>query len=183
MRDVGVGKRMPDFSSLDARDDPVHGRMRHWILSDDGNWRGVAPADARRMQNAHVRAEDAGQRRQQLLRPRELARDRIADAHRDRWWGSVAFFHDIEMMVEGRHFVHFGHRHLHFGGERNQMRRRKTAKPILNEVQVLDQEIAAARGVAEQRRHLLPRFGVNRPTFRDRAHPSASAFGMGHWTD
>jgi hypothetical protein len=37
-------------------------------------------------------------------------------------------------------------------------------------MQVLDEEIAAARGVAEQRRHLLPGYGVNRPTFRDRAN-------------
>src|SRR4030095_12432569 len=110
--DFRLRERMPDFAALHSRDDAVYRRMRNWILTDHGNRRSVAAADARRMQNADIRAEDCGQRRQQLLRSRELARNRIADAHGDRWWSSVAFFYDIEMVVERRHFVHFGHGHL-----------------------------------------------------------------------
>jgi hypothetical protein len=54
---------------------------------------------------------------------------------------------------------------------------------VLNQVQVLDEEIASPWPVAEERGDLPPRFGVDWPTFRDRADTRASAFGRGHWTD
>ena len=174
---------MADFSGLHPRDDTVNRRMWYWILADHGNRRGVAAADARRTQDANIDAEDAGQRCEQLVRSRELTRNRITDANGNRWRRSVAFFHNIEVMVKGRHFVHFSHRHLHFRREGDQMRRRQTPEVVLNQVQVFDEEIAAARRVAEQRRYLLSRLDVDCPTFRDRANTPAFAFGLGHWTD
>jgi len=171
------------FASLDPRGYLVHRRVRHRILTDDRDRRGVAAADARRAQDANVGAKDGRKPRKQLLRSGQLARNRVADAHgyRRRW--SVAFFHDVEVVIERGHFVDLGHRHLHLGGERHQMRRRETAEVILNQVQVLDEEIAATRFVAEERRHLPPRFGVNWPAFRERTDTRAFAFGRGHWTD
>ena len=50
-------------------------------------------------------------------------------------------------------------------------------------MQVFNEEIAAARRVAEQRGDLLPRFGVDCPPFRERTNTWALAFGWGHWTD
>ena len=86
-------------------------------------------------------------------------------------------------MVEGRHFVDLGHRHLHFGRERDQMWRRKAPEVVLNQMQILNEEVAAPGRITDERGHLLPRFGVNCPTFRDRANTWAFAFGRGHWTD
>jgi len=54
---------------------------------------------------------------------------------------------------------------------------------VLNQVQIFDQEIAAARRVAEQRGHLLLRLGINSPRFRSGADARAFAFGGAHWTD
>jgi hypothetical protein len=54
---------------------------------------------------------------------------------------------------------------------------------ILNQVQKLDQEIAPARRVAQQRDHLVSRSSINRAPLWRRAHPRAFTFGSGHWTD
>ena len=59
-------------------------RVRDRILADDRDRRGLAPADAGRVQDANVRAEQRRQRGQQLARAGHLARDRVADAHGDR---------------------------------------------------------------------------------------------------
>ena len=61
------------------------------------------------------------------------------------------------MRVEGRDLVDFGLRELHFGGERREMRGGEMAVAVLDEMQVLDQEIAPPRPVAEQRAHLVER--------------------------
>ena len=61
------------------------------------------------------------------MRARKLAGDRIADANRDRRRRRIAFLHHVEVVIERRHFVHLGHCHLHFGGERDEMRRGEAA--------------------------------------------------------
>jgi len=74
------------------------------------------------------------------------------------------------VVIEGRHFVDLGHRHLHLGGERNEVGGRQTAIPILNLVKVFDQQIATAGRVAEQRAHLFSRLRIDGATFGCRAH-------------
>ena len=71
----------------------------------------------------------------------------------------LAFLHDVEMRVEGRDLVDLGQRQLHLGGERREMRGREMAVAVLDEMQMLDQQIAPARPVAEQRAHLVERRG------------------------
>ena len=124
------------------------GRVRDRILADDSDRRGLAAADTRRVQHAHAGAEQRGQFREQLVRAGEFAGDRIADADGDRGRRSLALFDHVEVVVERRHFVDFRHRHLHLGRERDQMRRGQAAVPVLNLVQMLDQQIAAARRIA-----------------------------------
>ena len=97
----------------------------------------------------------AGSFVEQLVRAGEIAGDRIADAHGDRRRRGLALFDHVEVVVEGRDFVDLGHRQLHLGRERDQMRRRQAAVPILNLVQMFDQQIAPARRVAEQRERPL----------------------------
>ena len=103
-----------------------------------------------------------GQPRQQLVRSSQVAGDRVADAHGDRRRRDLAFFHHVEVVIEGGHFVDLGHRHLQLSRERDEMRGRQTAEAILNPVQVLDQQVAPARSVAEQRTHLVSRRGSTR---------------------
>ena len=42
--------------------------------------------------------------------------------------GAVAVLHHVEMVIERGHFVDFGHRHLHFGRERDQVRARRGSR-------------------------------------------------------
>jgi hypothetical protein len=73
------------------------------------------------------------------------------------------------VVIERGHFVHFGHRHLQFGGERDEVRSGETAKAILNLVEMLDQQIPPARAVAEQCQDVLMRLGIDAAAFRCRA--------------
>jgi hypothetical protein len=61
------------------------------------------------------------------------------------------------MRVEGGDFVDFGERHLHLERQRGEMRGREMAVMILNQMQMLDQQIAPARPVGEQCAHIRER--------------------------
>ena len=153
-------------------------RMRHRVLADDRHRRRLAAADARRVQHAHVRAEQRRQALEQMVRAGQLAGDRIADAHGDRRRRGVAFLHHVEVVIEGRHLVDLGHRHLHLGRERDEMGGRQVAVAVLNLVQVLDQQVAAARRVAEQGLHVFECLRVDTAAFR-RAADLPAAFLLG----
>ena len=71
--------------------------------------------------------------------------------------GDFAFLHHVEMRVEGRDLVDLGERKLHLGGERGEMRGREMAVAVLDEMQMLDQEIALAAARAKQRADLVER--------------------------
>src|SRR6056297_4074694 len=60
------------------------------------------------------------------------------------------------MRIERRHLIDFGLRDAQLFGQRPQMRGGQMTKTILNEMQILDQQIAAARRGAKQLLHLLP---------------------------
>jgi hypothetical protein len=55
--------------------------------------------------------------------PARVAGDGIADTDRQRGRDGVAFFHHIEVVIEGRHLVDLGHRHLHLISESHEVRR------------------------------------------------------------
>jgi hypothetical protein len=50
--------------------------------------------------------------------------------------------------------------------ERDEMRRRKMAELVLDEMEMLDQEIAPARPVAEQRLNFVKRLGIDLAALR-----------------
>ena len=102
-----------------------------------------------------------GRSRSRLLGARHGAGQRIAHAHGDRRRRRLAFLHHVEMGVEGRDLVDFGERELHLLRQRGEMRGGEMAVFVLDQVQVLDQEIAPARPVAQQRAHLLERRRVD----------------------
>ena len=148
------------------RADALAVRLHHLHMADRADRRAVARAHARRAHDAHAGAELRGQIAEQFLRARHRAGERVAYAHRDRRGRGLAFLHDVEMRVEGRDLVDFGLRELHLLRERREMRGREMAVAVLDEMQVLDQQIAPARPVAEQRTHLVERRRIDLAAFR-----------------
>ena len=71
--------------------------------------------------------------------------------------GGGSVLHHVEMRIEGRDLVDFGVRHLHLLRERGEMRGGEMAVMVLDQMQMLDQQIAPARPVGEQRAHLVER--------------------------
>ncbi len=65
-------------------------------------------------------------------------------------------------MVEGRDLEHLGGRQAHLFGERVEVRGRDRVVAVLNLVEVLDQQVAPARLVAEQHADLFEREGIER---------------------
>ena len=141
-------------------------RVRNRILADHRDRRRVAPADARRVQDANARTQQDRQLRQQRARAGHLAGDRVADAHGDGGRRCVALLDHVEMVIERRHLVDFGHRQLHLGRERDKVRRGQAAEAVLNPVQVLDQQIPPAWEIAEKGAHVFTRFRLDAPALR-----------------
>ena len=69
----------------------------------------------------------AAARRSSARAPAICARERIAHAHGQRRRRRLAFLHHVEVVVERRDLVHLGHRELHLGGERDEVRRGQAA--------------------------------------------------------
>ena len=63
------------------------------------------------------------------------------------------------MGVEGGNLIDFGQCQLHFLRQRGEMRRRKMPVTVLDQVQMLDQEIAPAWPVDQQRLNLFSACG------------------------
>ncbi len=80
----------------------------------------------------------------------------FADPDGQRGRRRLALLHHVEMRIEGRDLVDFGHGEPHLLGQRAQMGRGQMAEPVLNEVQMLDQQIPAARRISQQLAHLGP---------------------------
>src|SRR5262249_35218214 len=76
-----------------------------------------------------------------------------------------------------------GEREPHLQRERREMRGRQVSVPILNQVQVLDQEVAPARPLAQERTHLLERLGVDLAAFWSLAGPPAARLRLGGMCD
>ena len=112
--------------------------------------RGLAAADARHADHANVGTQRVRQLVEERLRSRQMARQRLADPHGDGRRRGFVGVDDVEVVIERGHFVHLGHRELHFLRQRDDVRRRNAAAGILDPVQVLDQERPLAGRVAEQ---------------------------------
>ena len=89
--------------------------------------------------------------------------------------GARAVLHHVEMRVEGRDLVDFGERELHLLRERGEMRGGEMAVVVLDQMQMLDQQIAPARPVGEQRAHLVERRRVDLAALGRARRPAAAA--------
>src|SRR5262249_52569229 len=92
-----------------------------------------------------------------MLGARHRAGERIAHAHGERGRRRLVFLHYVEMGVEGRDLVDLGERELHLLRQRGEMRGGEITVAVLDQVQMLDQEIAPALALAQQRAHLRQR--------------------------
>ncbi len=130
-------------------------------MADGADRRAVASAHAGRAHDPDIGAELVRQLAQEMLGAGHGAGERIAHPHRDRGRRRLAFLHHVEMGVEGRDLVDLGQRELHLLRQRGKMRGGEIAIAILDQVQILDEQIAPALPVAQQRAHLGKRGGLN----------------------
>ena len=136
-------------------------------MPDRGDRRGVAAAHAGR---ARRRGRSARARRfrlrKQPLGARQGAGEAVADPDGERRRGRLAVLHDVEMGVEGGDLVDLGQGQPHLVGQRHEVARVQAAVPVLDQVQVLDQQVAPARPVAEQRADLVEGLRIDLPPLR-----------------
>jgi hypothetical protein len=130
--------------------------------------RDFATPDAGRRNHPHAVELE---RLQELKCARELAGDRVAYAHGERFGRAAAFLHHLEVMVKSRHFVHLGEREAHLLRQGGEMRGRQMTELVVESVQVLDEEIATSRRVAEQRLDLGRRLRIDDAALRNGANP------------
>ena len=176
---IDIGR--DDWMGLAPRrgiEDLGRSRIEYIAVSDFGDRRAIAEPDAGRAHHANAGAGLVLQFVQQLFRAHHGAGQRIADANGQRRDIRLAFLHHVEMRVEGRGLEHFRKRQLHLVGKRRQMRRRDLAIFVLDQVQVLDQEIAAPRPVAEQKLDLVGGGRVDLAALRGRLGPLPSRARM-----
>ena len=81
------------------------------------------------------------------------------------------------MRVERRDFVDLGLREPHLGRERGKVRAGNVPVPVLNEVQMLDQQIAPPRPVAQQRADLVERGRIDLPALGGAARLAPARLG------
>ena len=112
---------------------------------------------------------------QQMLSARHRTGKRITHAHGDGGQRRGALLHHIEMGVKGRDLVNFRERELHLMGERREMGRREPPVFVLDEMEILDQEIAPALALAEERAHLGERNRIDLPPLWRARRPAPSA--------
>ncbi len=143
------------------------------VMADLGRRRGIAAADAGRAHHANAGAGAVLQFVQQRFRAQHRAGQGIADADGQRRDVGLAFLHDVEMRIEGRGLEHLGEGELHLVGERCEMRCGNLVILVLDQVQILDQEIAPARPVAEQQLDLVRGGRIDLPPLRRRLGPLA----------
>ena len=148
------------------------------VMTDLGRGRSVAAADAGRAHHANARAGAVLQFMQQFFRAQHRAGQGIADANGQRRDIGLALLHHVEMRVEGRGLEHFRERQLHLVGERGEVGCGNLMIVVLDQVQMLDQEIAPPRPVAEQKRNLFSGLGIDLAALGGRFGPLASLAGV-----
>ena len=131
-----------------------------------------AATHARRRQDTDlVRIDHVPQPGKQGLGAHELAGEAVADPDRHGRRRCLVLAHHVEMGVEGGDLVHLGLRQPHLLGKGRQMLGREMPVMVLDQVQLLDQQVAAPRPVTQERQDLVPGFGTHLPPAR--RHPPA----------
>ncbi len=149
-RDIGLG-----LAALGRRQHFGGGGVQNVVMSNLSYGRNIAQPDAGRAYHAHFGSGALLHLMQQLFRTQHGAGERIADADGQRRNIRLALFDDVEMGIKGRGLEHFRERKLHLVGQRCEMVSRDLMVLVLDQMQMLDQEIAPPRPVAEQELNLV----------------------------
>ena len=135
--------------------DRIDGRLDDRVASDDRDRRLLAAPDTGGAEDAHVGKCEVFERFAQRLRACN-AHDSVSQTRTVIAAARRIVVDDVEVVVERRDLVHFRHREAHFLRERDEVRGREAAVAVLDAMQMLDQQVATTRCVAEQRPHLAP---------------------------
>ena len=147
-------------------------------VADRDDRRLVAAAHARRAHDPHPVAEPVAQLAEQRLAAVQRAGQAVADPHRQRRGRGLVVHHDVEMGVERGDLVDFGQRQPHLLGQRDQMPRVQAAVFVLQQMQMLDQQVAAPLAIAEQVLYLGERGRIDLPALRRRRAAPPPGAGM-----
>ena len=123
----------------------------------------VTAAQARRAHDPHPVAEPGRQLPKELRRTGEFAAEAVADPHGQRRRRLLVVHDDVKMGVERGDLVDLDECQPHLLGQRRQMARMETTEAVLQQMQVLDQQVAPAFAVPEQRLHFVQCRGVDLP--------------------
>ncbi len=152
---------------------PGHGRR---AILEAGRAR--RPAHAGRAHNVHPVAEPCPEIVDQLLAAQQCAGKAVAHPHRD-WRRRRLVVHDnVEMGVERGDLVDLGQSEAHLLGQCHQMARMQAAEMVLQQVQVLDQQIAPAVAIPQQRLHVGECRRIDLPALRVIGAAPPSGAGM-----
>ena len=157
---VGRNDRM-DLSRLDCGEDRAGARMVDVAMPDLRGRRAVAATHARRAQHPKLTPGAGFELAQQCVRAHQLAGQAVAHPHRQGRRRSRIFADRVEMGVESGGLVDLRHRHAHLLGQRRKVGGRQVSVAILHQVQVLDQQIAPPRPVADQGADFVMRLGAH----------------------
>ena len=126
----------------------------------------MASAHAGRADDPDPIAEPAAQTFKEQGGPGQLAAQAIADPNSQRRRRRLVVHDDVEMSIERGDLVDLDEGELHLLGERREMPRMQTPEMVLQQMQVLDQQIAPALAFAEQSLDLAERGGIDLPSLR-----------------
>src|SRR3984893_14066250 len=123
-------------------------------MADRHDRRAMAAAHARCADNAYAVAEPGAQPIKELHPAGQLAAQTVAYPHGQRRRWRLIVHDDVEMGVERGDLVDLDECEPHLLGEGRKMARIEATEMVLEQMQVLDQKVAPALAVAEQRLHL-----------------------------
>ena len=142
-----------------------------------GHRGGVTAPHAGRPYDAHAGAAIFLERGQQFTPTHQFAGQAVADPDGDGRRRLFPFLDDVEMGVKGRDLVDLGHGEAHLIGKGGEMGGREVVIGVLDEMEMLDQKVAPARTITQQRPDLGQRLGVELTALG--LGPSALAPGAG----
>ncbi len=177
--EAGIGGQVRmRLTGRDRGGDAVRAGVLVQRVTDGDDRRLVAAAHARRPHHPHARAEPIRQFAEQPGAAHHRAGQAVADPHRDRRRRRLVIHDDVEMGVERGDLVDLDQRQPHLLGERRKVAGVQAAEAVLQQVQVLDQQVAPPLPVAEQGAHLGERRRIDLAALRVVGTAPPSRAGM-----
>ena len=165
-------------AGADTLDQAFQGGAVHVVVADLGHRRAVAAAHAGRADDADPAAEPLRQAVEQRLGAQEFAGQTVADPDGQGRRQRLVVEHDVEVGIEGRDLVDLRHGNGHEAGERVEVAGLEAALGVLDEMEVLDQQVAPVGAFADHFPDIRPGRVVEYPAFRVRRRLAAPGSRM-----